>query len=519
MRIQTRLFLGTAVLVLALMVAQWWLYARQIQAIERQVGEVATTVGANLLSGPAHVVIEGAGAPPGLLWVADGPGVDAKLISEDAAPSVSGTTMVEVIVLADEDDGSDQVVRRRITRQLLPSVSTRASSEHTQESEMTVQSFPASGVAHVDGGGGDGAASEDTVHRIELKVEPGEGRLERFLVVKSSPDAEAARIPIPVSPAVEAFSGVLRQGLAVGVGLLCVGLVAAGVLSERVTSPLRRLADGAEAIGRGDLGVQVGGRAGGEIGELQRAFNLMSRRLAELEGEREAWRQREHLAQLGDLARGLAHTVRNPLNTLGLAVEELATRERDGRIAPDHDTLVSTARTQIRRIDRWLRSFLAVGAGSAATAEDCDLAGLVQEVVLEAVQQGADIRLEAAGELPAVLVVPGAMRAALANLIENAVQCSPPDTAVDVAVAADDGEVRVSIRDHGPGLPAEVQERLFSPHVSTRAEGAGMGLFLARQLVVGMNGGALRLEDAPGGGTVATVAVPATEGGGAVDAG
>jgi signal transduction histidine kinase len=284
--------------------------------------------------------------------------------------------------------------------------------------------------------------------------------------------------------------------------LLVVGLVGSAVLSRRLTRPLRELADGAEALGHGDLGVQVPVSAVGEVGDLQRSFNRMSERLAELEAERDQWQRREHLAQLGDLSRGLAHTLRNPLHTLGLAVEELA--EGEG----DRTDLVATSRTQIRRIDRWLRSFLALGAGESAAPEVVDLDELVRGVVLESVQQGSVVEVESDGGVFRAQVVPGAVRAALANLVENATEVSPAGEAVVVGLERAGDEAVIRVVDRGPGLPEEVKQRLFAPHVTTKVGGSGMGLFLARQLIEGMHGGRLEIADGDGGGTVAAVRLP-----------
>jgi signal transduction histidine kinase len=228
----------------------------------------------------------------------------------------------------------------------------------------------------------------------------------------------------------------------------------------------------------------------------------MSERLAELEAERDLWQQREHLAQLGDVSRGLAHTLRNPLHTLGLAVEELAGAD------PGRADLVTTARAQIRRIDRWLRSFLALGAGDSAEAEEADLVELVNAVALESAQQGSQVQVAGPGHELRVKVVAGAVRAAVANLVENAAQVSPVNQPVTVTIAEDDRDAVVTIADRGPGLPDEVRQRLFAPHVTTRVGGSGMGLFLARQLVVGMHGGRLEIVDREGGGTVASVRLP-----------
>jgi signal transduction histidine kinase len=130
--------------------------------------------------------------------------------------------------------------------------------------------------------------------------------------------------------------------------------------------------------------------------------------------------------------------------------------------------------------------------------------------VLEAVQQGANVEVTGTDSSATVLGVAAGLRAAISNLLENAVQ-SAPDEAVDVAISADDDRVRIAIRDRGPGLPEAVRERLFSPHVTDRPGGAGMGLYLAQRLVTDVHGGTLELSDAEDGGTLAVIELPRGE--------
>ena len=110
-----------------------------------------------------------------------------------------------------------------------------------------------------------------------------------------------------------------------------------------------------------------------------------------------------------------------------------------------------------------------------------------------------------------VEVVPTGFRAALGNLLENAVQASDEGGAVDVVVSSDGGSAHIAIRDRGPGIPEAVRQRLFEPHQTTRPGGSGMGLFLARQLIEEMHGGTLALTDAEGGGTLALIDIPLLE--------
>jgi signal transduction histidine kinase len=498
MRIQTRLFLGTAALVLALMAVQWWLHLRQLGTIERGIGSVATAVGQRFLAEDFQVFVrqlDPIHAKKAPLWV-----------DSDGGMAV-GDAVDEDLQLVTMPDGSKHTLKRRITKVYPhqppheidggtpgePAVAV-GMAQLCEDEELTIDHVVAAPVPVVllDG------------REVELKVIAADRTSERVLVVRLD-DGEERRIPIPVAHTVERIHGAGQKGIVFSAGLLMVALVGSGVLASRLTRPLRRLADGAAELAQGKLGVQVPETATGEVGELQRAFNRMSQRLAELEAERDSWRRREHLVQLGDVSRGLAHTLRNPLNTLGLAVDELA--DGDGR----RSHLATTARAQIRRIDRWLRSFLALGAGDALSAVHDDLCALAQGVVLEAIQEGAKIELVIEDEPLPVLVVPTAMRAAIGNLLENAIDAAPAGSPVRISVGRRESEAVIAVADRGPGLSREVRHRLYAPHVTTKVEGSGMGLFLARQLVVEMHNGGLELGDREGGGTVAELRLPLAE--------
>ncbi len=471
MRIQTRLFLGIAVPVLALTGCQWWLHLRQLAAVERQLAQVATSVGRGLITSDLAVLRE-----------------------RFAVPGPPGSPAAVKVITMTDDAPAGPVEVEHLQRMLAAGTA------------VTTTSTQLAWVEAGDGGGEvapSGAAATAT-HRVKVEVISDGERRERFLVVTSASGA-GSRIPIPVAPAVAELAATQRQGLVLGAGLLAVGLVASGVMAKRMARPLRDLAARAERLGEGELGATVAVTASGEVGDLQRAFNRMSARLAELETERERWREREHLAQLGDLSRGLAHTLRNPLNTLGLAVEELAGPDP----ATDSAQLVATARAQIGRIDRWLKSFLALGAGEAAAVEIVALAETVRAAVLESTRPGVEVALTVDDEEVAVAVVASALRAALANLLENALEALPATGPVEVRVGRRDELAVVTVADRGPGLDEAVRARLFSPHVTTKSGGAGMGLFLARQLVVGMHGGRLEVAARDGGGTVATVLLAA----------
>lgn len=345
---------------------------------------------------------------------------------------------------------------------------------------------------------------------------PGERRLARIEVqaLRESQTAPGTlrvsgrhlkrEIPIPgqgVSDSMQRFSNRLWIGL---VALFALGLAGAAFIAHRVGRPLRRLQLAARQVGGGDLGAQIPDAGGSvtEVDETIAAFNQMSAGLKQLEETRRELRAREHLSELGEIGRGLAHSLRNPLNAIGLTLEELAGQ------APDREralALADGARAQIRRIDRSIRSFLTLASASQAEPEPIDLGEIANDVILEALQQaspGVEIKLDAAPGLK-LAGVATEVRAMLQTLVVNAVQASPPGAEVRVRAGATGDRVRIEVLDRGPGLAPTVREKLFQPHLTTKPDGSGMGLYLTRRLAESRYRGTIELTDRDGEGTVA----------------
>lgn len=294
-------------------------------------------------------------------------------------------------------------------------------------------------------------------------------------------------------------------GRRVGVGLGALALLASALavaFAWRIARPLRQLADSAERLGTGELGVQAPqSGAPREVRQSIAAFNTMSLRLREYEREAERSRADRDLAELGEIGRGLAHSLRNPLHALGLTLDALAQQAADPAAAGTH---LSAGRAQLTRLDEALRGFLALSAGAAAHATPVRVADVVEDVLLEAAQRDAPVHFDFisdATELPAVATE---LRVMLHTLIVNAVEASPPDGTVHVAVRhSGDGQIAITVRDEGAGVAPDIAARLFQPHVTDKPQGAGMGLYLARRLAQSRYDGDIRLQPAEGGGTLA----------------
>jgi signal transduction histidine kinase len=303
-------------------------------------------------------------------------------------------------------------------------------------------------------------------------------------------------IPVPragLNRKLDVFSRDLILGTLAVLGL---GLVMVGIVSYRVSAPLKELERAAKTVGEGALGTQVPVRAGGEVGEAIRSFNRMSRHLKELDDDAQALRERQHLTELGEVARGMAHTLRNPLNALGLSVEELAAKVEPETAPEGH---VESVRRQIRRMDQSIRSFLVLASEGGGAEDRVDVKSLIQDVALETLQDARGkvrVEIEETEHQPSLMGVQPELRAILHALTVNAIEASPDGAKVTVRIrSAAPGRVRIEVDDEGPGLPSEVKERLFTPHVTTKANGTGMGLFLAHRIASTRYDGSLELVD------------------------
>lgn len=358
-----------------------------------------------------------------------------------------------------------------------------------------------------------------------LAGEPGEadpaGGLKReMLVIRLGDGAKgalqlqgpnlSAEVPIPRVGMQEKLATFERRMFVGSLILLLIGLLAAAYLAHRVSAPLLRLANAAIAVGGGAFGTTVDEKAGSsELRQALVAFNRMSRHLGELSERNRRLEQERHLGEIGEIARGLAHSLRNPLHALGLSIEEMAARD------PEKEALATAARRQIGRLDRNIRSFLVFASQADIEPRRVDVGALAEDVALEALQdqhRGLHIEVVSDNEggneggseqnLELEAVEPE-LRAMLQALVINAVEASPPGGRVRIHVGRGEPAEKIvfEVDDEGEGLAPEIRRRLFTPHLTTKTTGSGMGLFLAQRLAASRYEGKIELVPRPEGGT------------------
>jgi nitrogen fixation/metabolism regulation signal transduction histidine kinase len=318
-------------------------------------------------------------------------------------------------------------------------------------------------------------------------------------------------------------------------------LVAAAVgfaLARHVSRRVSGVADAAQRVAGGDLTVRVPETGNDEIGELAVAFNRM---LREVERSRARIEYLQRIGAWQDMARRLAHEIKNPLTPIQLAVEETHRRYEgdDPRMKKLLDTTLEIVTEEVGTLRRLVSEFSEFARLPRAHLVEEDVEKLLSEVkpTLERLGLGTEpsdvaLRLTPSGgtAIPVRVTVdptcaPSAgglvekrmaadrqmLRKAIDNLVRNAVQAiraaGRGHRVLVHATTLDDARIALDVDDDGPGVPADMRERIFDPYYTTRTEGTGLGLAIVKKIVV-EHGGTITCDASPMGGARFRIAVP-----------
>jgi signal transduction histidine kinase len=281
-------------------------------------------------------------------------------------------------------------------------------------------------------------------------------------------------------------------------------------LATRLTSPLRELRLATRRVAAGDLSEPVPGEGPGELGQVVEAFNSMTRDLAD---SREKLVRAEKEAAWRDMARQVAHEVKNPLTPMRLAAEHLRRAHEDE--SPQFDSIlkrsVAVIIRQTENLRRIVTDFRDFARMPVQRREAVDLAALLRQVLdLYGGVPGLTVAFDTDDDVPPVTADPDEMRRVLVNLAGNAVEAlSGGEGTLTAGVRRDGDALVVTIADDGPGIPADVLPRLFEPSFSTKTGGTGLGLAICKRAIEDL-GGTIDLTSQPGAGTTVTVRLPVT---------
>jgi len=278
----------------------------------------------------------------------------------------------------------------------------------------------------------------------------------------------------------------------------------------RALRPLTKLSDTCAAIAAGDLRSVSTQGASGEIRALEETFNQMVHSLQEKELVEAKLRQAQRLSALGNLAAGVAHDVRNPLNAIKLlsshALDALDGEEESRAAKP-----LRTIRDEVARLEGIVSSFLSLAKESELAPEPYRVDTLLAECVrlFQKDAEGRQVRLDCelrAGDRTLVLD-PKQMTRAVLNVLLNALEASPAGGRVRLTSRLTDRTCEIEIRDDGAGLAREALERVFDPYYTTKPGGTGLGLSITRGIIE-EHGGMIEIYGAEGQGCQVLITLP-----------
>lgn len=293
------------------------------------------------------------------------------------------------------------------------------------------------------------------------------------------------------------------------------GIGLAIFLARRYTRPIKRIVESVKKVSAGDLSETFPVKAGDEIGELAVNFNEMVNKLREREILEKRLYEAEHLSKVGQLAAGIAHEIRNPLNYISLAIDHLKSDllqscpDRKGEM----EELIGKIKDEVRRVNYMVLNFMSYGRplkirlsriSYADTLEK--ILPLVQEKLTE---QRISIISDIPPDLPEMDADPELLRNCIVNLITNAAQSMPDGGAITLGAChePEKARFRLTFADQGVGIDPEDIPRISQPYFTTKEAGIGLGLAITERIIK-EHGGTLEVESVIGQGTVFTIILP-----------
>ena len=295
-------------------------------------------------------------------------------------------------------------------------------------------------------------------------------------------------------------------------------------IARSIANPVKRLTRATSRVARGEfrplvsdlqadlIEKRVAARSADELVVLEADFNRMA---VELDAQRRQLERTHRLEAWTEMARQVAHEIKNPLTPVQLSAEHLLRvhADRGSPLTPVLQGCVESILKQVRILRQIASEFSSYASSPVAKRAPTDLSALVKEVTAP-YRPGLEGRIALSADLPADLprlqLDPLLMQRAITNIIENALHAMPDAGTLEIGVHRDAGRVRLVIRDTGVGLEPDVLARIFEPYFSTRITGTGLGMAIAKRNVE-LNGGAIAVASEPGRGTAVTMTLPVTD--------
>jgi signal transduction histidine kinase len=281
-------------------------------------------------------------------------------------------------------------------------------------------------------------------------------------------------------------------------------------MAERISDPVNRLTRATRRIARGDLDARIAATSSDELRRLVEAFNGMA---ADLQRQRSELERTNRLEAWAEMARQVAHDIKNPLTPIQLNAEHLRRvhLDRGEPLSPVLQDCVSTILAQVKLLRRIASEFSSFASSPSAKPAEVDTAVLLHEII-DPYRAGLDgrigLEISIPPSLPPIFVDRSLIARSLTNIVENALHAMPGAGTLGLSAEVQDGVVRIRISDTGAGMDDEARARAFEPYFSTKASGTGLGLPIAKRNVE-LSGGSIAIQSVRELGTIVEISLPA----------
>jgi signal transduction histidine kinase len=292
-------------------------------------------------------------------------------------------------------------------------------------------------------------------------------------------------------------------------------LAGAGIgysMAERIADPVNRLTRATHRIAAGEFSARVVTSSSDELGRLVDDFNRMAE---DLERQRAGLERTNRLEAWAEMARQVAHDIKNPLTPIQLNAEHLrrVNTDRGEPLSPVLDQAVNTILTQVKLLRQIASEFSSFASSPTVQRARVDSAAMLHEIIdpyRSALASQVDFEVDVPADLPPVYIDRSLISRSLTNIVENGLHAMGSRGTLRVLARREEDVVRIGVSDTGAGMDTDALARAFEPYFSTKASGTGLGLPIAKRNVE-LNGGTITVTSEQGRGTTVEITLPMAE--------
>ncbi len=271
--------------------------------------------------------------------------------------------------------------------------------------------------------------------------------------------------------------------------LVMLGVIITGlVVANKVSKPIEDLTDATHKVAGGELDIHLPSKGDSEMSNLMRSFNVMTKRLKK---SREELARVERELAWREMARQVAHEIKNPLTPMKLSIQQLRQARKDHwqDFDKSFDIITQMLLEQIESLDRIASEFSRFARMPEAHYQPVNINEILQRTLtIFPDKNGIDFQTKFDDTIPPIIADPEELQRAFVNIIRNSIQAMPEGGTLEVVTELSNRSIRITISDDGTGISPEARAHLFEPNFSTKTDGMGLGLAIVKKSIEELNG-------------------------------